>query len=124
MTDEPPDRGAVDLSVEMLFGLLLVIAVCLTVFEAVAYWHARNVFDDAASEGVRVAAAFDGGCEAGVAAARREIARRSSSWATDVEITCTDGPVVTMRITGATPGALGDALGFSADVVELAPKER
>ena len=112
------------MSIEMLFGLLLVIAVCLTMFEAVAYWHARNVLDDAASEGARVAAAFDGDCESGIAAARREIARRSSSWAREVAITCVDGPTVAVRITGATPGVLGDALGFTAAVVELAPKER
>lgn len=113
-----------DLSIEMLFGLILVIVVCMTIFEAVAYWHARNVFDDAASEGVRVAAAYDGTCADGVAAARSEIARHSSSWASDVSITCTDGPMVAIRITGTTPGVVGDALGFTASVLELAPKER
>ena len=117
------DRGAVDLSIEMLFGLVLVVVVLLAVFEAVAYWHARNVFDDAASEGARVAAAFDGDCDAGIAAARHEIAQRSASWADQVSITCTDGPTVMISIAGTTPGVLGDALGFRANVIELAPKE-
>lgn len=123
MTDRARDRGAVDVSIEMLFGALLVIIVCLTIFETVAYWHARNVLDDAASEGARVAAAYDGGCRAGIAAARSAIAR-SGSWADDVTVTCTEGPIVSIRIAGATPGVLGDALGFRADVVESAPKER
>jgi len=118
------DRGVVDVSIEMLFGLLLVLLVCLTVFEAVAYWHARNVFDDAASEGARVAAAYDGDCDAGIAAARRAIAQRSASWADDVSITCTTGATVVVRVSGTTPGVVGDALGFRAVVVEIAPKER
>lgn len=118
------DRGAVDTSVEMLFGLFFVLVVCLTIFEAVAYWHARNVFDDAASEGARVAAAYDGDCDAGIAAARREIAAHSSSWARDVSVGCIDGPTVTITVVGTTPGVLGDALGIHAQVVELAPKEQ
>ena len=64
------DRGAVDVSVQMLFGSVAVLFALLLVFEAVAFWHARNVFDEAAAEGARVAAAYDGTCDDGVAAIR------------------------------------------------------
>ena len=118
------DRGAVDVSVEMLFGTVAVLMALLVVFEAVAYWHARNVFDDAAADGARIAAAFDGTCDAGVAATRDAIARHAASWADDVEITCTDAPMVTLTVRGRTPGVVGDAVGMRAVVSEQAPKER
>lgn len=118
------DRGSVDVSIEMLFGAVLAIVVLLSMFEAAAYWHTRNVLDDAASEGVRVAAAFDGSCDDGIAAARAEIAARSSSWAQSATITCTDAPIVTVAIRGVTPGVLGGVVGYEADVRESAPKER
>lgn len=117
------DRGAVDVSIQMLFGLILVIFVMLIVFEAATYWHARNVFDDAASEGARVAAAYDGSCVAGVAAAQMVVLKSAGSWADDVSVECTEGPVVTVTVTGATPGVLGSAMGFRARVSESAPKE-
>ena len=41
------------------------LALVLLLVETVSFWHARNVFDEAAAEGARVAAAFDGSCAAG-----------------------------------------------------------
>ena len=117
------DRGAVDVSIQMLFGLMFVIFVMLLIFEAVTYWHARNVLDDAAAEGARVAAAFDGTCAAGVAAAQAVVSRTAGSWADDVVVTCTDGAVVAVTVSGTTPGVLGNAMGFHARVTETAPKE-
>lgn len=108
----------------MLFGLIAVIAVMLLLFEAVAYWHARNVFDEAASEGVRVAAAYDGSCADGIEAARASIARQAGAWATDVDITCVDGPMVTIEVSGTTPGVLSPSTGFHAQVAESTPRER
>ena len=107
----------------MLFGLVLVIFAMLLVFEAATYWHARNVLDDAAAEGARVAAAFDGSCADGVAAAQAAVARTAGAWADDVIVTCTDGAVVTVTVSGGTPGVLGNALGFRARATETAPKE-
>ncbi len=120
---EPRDRGAVDVSIEMLFGMVVVLLVLLTVFEAVAYWHARNVFDAAAAEGARVAAAFDGSCAEGVVAAQAELARAGGSWARGARVSCSDGAVVVVAVTGRTPGVLG-GMGMVATVAESAPKER
>jgi hypothetical protein len=118
------DRGAVDISIEMLFGMVAVMVALLMLFEAVAYWHARNVFDEAAAEGVRIAAAYDGSCTDGIDAARTSIARQAGSWATDVSISCVDGPMMTVRVSGQTPGVLGGSVGFTATVSESTPRER
>jgi hypothetical protein len=120
----PRDRGVVDVSIEMLFGMIAVIAVLLLLFEAVAYWHARNVFDEAAAEGVRVAAAYDGSCAAGIAATRELITRHAGSWASDLAISCSDGPMVTIAVSGRTPGVLASTVGFDARVAESTPSER
>lgn len=117
------DRGAVDVSIQMLFGMMAVIFVILLLFEVTAYWHARNVLDEAAAEGARVAAAYDGDCADGVAAARSQLRAVGGSWTSSVRISCVDGPIVTVSITGSTPGALG-SIGFKAAVSESAPKER
>jgi hypothetical protein len=118
-----PDRGAVDVSVEMLFGAMALLFTLLLLFEATTYWHARNVFDDAAAEGARVAAAYDGSCPDGVAAARQMVAGRAGAWGHGVRVTCTDGTTVTVTVEGRTPGVLGPALGIRARVSESAPKE-
>lgn len=118
------DRGAVDVSVEMLFGSVCVLIAVLLVFEATAHWHARNVFDDAASDGVRIAAAYDGSCDEGVAATRAAISRHATSWADEVEVVCADAALVTITVTGRTPGVVGDVLGMRARVAESAPRER
>jgi hypothetical protein len=111
-------------SIQMLAGSIAVLFVMLLVFEVVAYWHARNVFDDAAAEGARVAAAYDGSCTAGIAAARATVAHSAGSWAEGVEITCTGGPLVSVTVAGRTPGVLAGGLGMRARVTESAPKER
>jgi hypothetical protein len=117
------DRGAVDVSVQMLFGTMALLLSLLLVFESSAYWHARNVFDDAAAEGARVAAAYDGTCPEGVAAARAMISRHAGRWGNGASVTCTAGATVIVVISGSTPGVLGPHLGFRARVVESAPKE-
>lgn len=122
--DPHRDRGAVDVSIEMLAGMVAVIFVLLLLFEVVAYWHARNVFDDAAADGVRIAAAHDGTCADGIETARAAIARQAGSWAGSVDVVCTDGPLVTIAITGRTPGVLSGSLGYRASVAESAPRER
>lgn len=117
------DRGAVDVSIQMLFGMMAVIFVMLLIFEVTAFWHARNVFDEAAAEGARVAAAYDGTCAEGIAAARSLVRDAGGSWSAGVRVTCIDGPMVTVFVSGGTPGALG-RLGFKALASESAPKER
>lgn len=117
------DRGAVDVSIQMLFGAMFVLLTMLLVFEATTYWHARNVLDDAAAEGARVAAAFDGTCSSGVAAAYALVQRSAGSWADGVTVACTEGAMVVVTVSGNTPGVLGNALGFRAHATETAPKE-
>ena len=119
----PRDRGAVDVSIQMLFGLMLMVFAMLLIFEVVTYWHARNVLGDAAAEGARVAAAFDGKCAAGVAAAQAVVRQTAGNWADDVSVTCSDGPIVRVTVASGTPGVMGNALGFSAQATESAPKE-
>ena len=46
------------------------------------------------------------------------------SWAEGVGVTCTEAALVTVTVSGRTPGVLGNALGFRAHVTETAPKER
>jgi len=118
------DRGAIDVSIEMMFGTIGLLLVLALLFEATAFWHARNILDDAASDGVRVAAAYDGTCAAGIAVAQSSIKRQARSWASAVDVTCTAGPVVTVTVRGRTPGMLVGSLGLTAQVSESAPKER
>jgi hypothetical protein len=93
------------------------------IFDTTAYWHARNVFDDAAAEGARVAAAQDGTCAAGVVAARRMITNHAGRWGRGAVVRCTQGDVVTVSISGRTPGVVSSGVGLRASVVESAPKE-
>jgi hypothetical protein len=118
------DRGAVDVSVQMLFGFLTVLVSLLLTVETVAYWHTRNVFDEAAAEGARVAAAFDGSCADGVAAANALVRRHASGWGSQVSVSCIDGPTVVVEVSGPTMGMAGSQLGLVARSVESAPKER
>lgn len=108
-----------------MFGAVAMICLVLLIVETVSFWHSRNVFDEAAAEGVRVAAAFDGTCGAGTSTARALLERRAGGWSAGVSIGCTetDG-IVTMTISGQTPGMLLDSAGFTATVTESAPRER
>jgi hypothetical protein len=119
------DRGVIDAGVETLFGGVAMIALVLLLVETVSFWHARNVFDEAAAEGARVAAAFDGACGDGTDTARALITRRAGGWSSGVGVSCgeSDG-IVTVTISGSTPGVLFDAVGFRASVTQSAPKER
>ena len=109
----------------MMFGTVFVIALVLLVIEAVGYWHARNILDEAAAEGARVAAAFDGTCGAGTAETNRLITARAQGWAQGAAPQCGEANnIVTMTVTSGTPGFLFDAVGFSVSVTQSAPRER
>lgn len=118
------DRGSVDVSIQMLFGAMTVIMVILLVFEAVAYWHARNVYDEAAAEAVRVAAAYDGTCEAAVAVATDMVHRHAGEWSSTVSVECRQGDTVVVSVSGNSPGVLSGSFGFRVSASETAPKER
>ena len=115
----------VDAGLETLFGGVAMIALVLLLVETVSFWHARNVFDEAAAEGARVAAAFDGTCAEGTATTQALIARRAGGWSSGVDVSCSESDgIVTVMVSGSTPGVLFDAAGFTASVTESTPKER
>ena len=119
----PDDRGSIDVSIQMLFGVMCVLLVLGAIFESTAYWHARNVYGEAAAEGARVGAAFDGDCAVAVRAATSMVTDHAGSWGTGATVACTEGAVVTVTVSGPTPGLLGAALGFQARVRDVVPKE-
>jgi hypothetical protein len=109
----------------MMFGGVAIIFFILLIVEVTAYWHARNIFEEAAAEGVRIAAAYDGDCPQAVAAAEAIVVRRAGNWADGVDVDCsTVGGTVTVVVFGATPGVLSGAVGYTARVSESTPKER
>jgi ribose/xylose/arabinose/galactoside ABC-type transport system permease subunit len=118
------DHGSVDVSVQMLLGFMTVLVAVLLTVETVAYWHTRNVYDEAAAEGARVAAAFDGTCTDGIAAATALVRQHAPGWGSQVVVSCTDGPTVVVVVSGPTMGFAGAHLGLTARTAEAAPKER
>ena len=78
-----------------------------------------------AAEGARVAAAFDGTCTAGSSTARTLLERRAGGWSSGVTVGCSEvAGIVTITISGTTPGVLFDSAGFTATVTQSAPRER
>lgn len=119
------NRGAADGGLEIMFGAVAMICFVLLIVETVSYWHSRNVFDEAAAEGARVAAAFDGTCAAGTSTARSLLERRAGGWSSGVSVGCSEADgIVTITISGTTPGVLFDSAGFTATVTESAPREQ
>ena len=118
------DQGSVDVAVQMLFGSMAFLMVLVLIFETTAYWHARNVFDDAAAEGARVAAAQDGTCAMGVAATRRMIDQHAGRWGRGASVRCTGTSMITVVVSGPTPGVASSAIGMHATVRAVTPKER
>jgi hypothetical protein len=108
MSAQRDDRGAVDVSVQMLFGMIALLFTLLLVVE---------------TEGARVAAAFDGTCALGVAAARSAIATHGGGWARGATVSCTSGTTVSVTVEGRTPGVVAPMLGMRVRVTESAPKE-
>ena len=115
----PRDRGAVDVSVQMLFGSVAVLLVLLLIVETVVFWHTRNVFQEAASEGARVAAAFDGDCTRGISAATDMVERSASGWSSALRVDCTQGATVRVAVKGRSAGIVS----FTVDAIATAPKE-
>lgn len=108
----------------MMFASVTTIVGLLVVTEAAAYWHTRNVYDEAASEGVRIAAAYGGDCDLGADAATSMVQRHGGSWADGVEVECTAGDVVTLTVRGRSAGFLAGSGGYEVAVSASAPKER
>lgn len=118
------DRGLVD-GIESLFAALFLIMLFLFFAQVVVWWHARNILEQAAAEGARIAASMDGSCD-DAPGASGELARRiGGGWVESLEVTCTGdtpGELVTVRLTANTPAFfLPGSLGVAA--VANAPEE-
>lgn len=111
------------MSIQTLFGMMLALGAMLLVVEASAFWHARNVFAEAAAEGARVAAAFDGTCQQATLAARQMVESHASGWASGLTVRCQQGVMVSVTVSGRTPGVLSGSLGFRATAREVVPRE-
>lgn len=116
-------RGAVD-AVEMLFLGVGLIALFLFVVELGAYWHAKNVLEEAAASGAQAAAAFDGDCADGRAAAAAFARERGGTWADTVSVTCRAGETVTVAIGARSPGLVFGTTGFTVSARASAVEER
>ena len=118
------DRGLVE-GIESLFAALFLILLFLFFAQVVVWWHARNILEQAAAEGARIAASMDGSCD-DAPDASGELARRiGGGWVESLEVTCagdTPGELVTVRLTANTPAFfLPGSLGVAA--VANAPEE-
>jgi hypothetical protein len=116
-------RGAVD-AVEMLFLGVGLIAVFLFVVELGAYWHAKNVLEEAAASGAQAAAAFDGDCGDGRAVAAAFARERGGGWADAVTVTCRTGETVTVTVGARSPGLVFGTSGFTVSARASAVEER
>jgi Flp pilus assembly protein TadG len=98
------DAGLVG-AIEMLFLWMIMLAVFYFLVEVTAYWHVRNVLEEAAAQGAQVASAFDGDCNLADAAVR-QAARRGGGWTRDLTITCTANDPVRVTVTASSPAIL------------------
>jgi hypothetical protein len=117
------DGGAID-AVEMLFLGAGLIALFLFIVELGAYWHAKNVLEEAAASGAQAAAAFDGDCADGRAAATAFARDRGGAWADGVTVSCAAGEVVTVTVGARTPGLVFGTAGFAVSARASAVEER
>jgi hypothetical protein len=117
------DGGAVD-AVEMLFLGVGLIALFLFVVELGAYWHAKNVLEEAAASGAQAAAAFDGDCADGRASAASFARERGGGWADAVTVTCRSGEVASVAVHAHSPGLVFGSVGFSVSARASAVEER
>lgn len=118
------DRGLAD-GVEHLFAATFLILLFLFIAQVVVWWHARNILEQAAAEGARVAAAADGSCGDAPDAASSIAERIGGGWVESISVSCggdSTGGLVTVRVSGNTPAFfLPGSLAVSA--VANAPEE-
>jgi hypothetical protein len=117
------EGGAVD-AVEMLFLGVGLIALFLFVVELGAYWHAKNVLEEAAASGAQAAAAFDGDCADARTSAASFARERGGGWADAVSVTCRAGDVATVTVHARSPGLVFGSVGFAVSARASAVEER
>jgi len=120
------DRGLVE-GIEALIGAFFLILLFLFISQVVVWWHARNILEQAAAEGARVAAAADTTCDDAPDAAANMAQRLSADWVATIRVNCTgnddvEGSLMTVTVSGNTPAFLFPGrLGVSATA--SAPEE-
>jgi Flp pilus assembly protein TadG len=87
------DRGAAR-SVEMVLVVPILLAMVMLILQSAVWWHARNLVEQAAAEGARAAAAFDGDCADATADATAYVASVGGQWVGTPAVTCTEGTTV------------------------------
>ena len=105
-----------------MFLMLLFLFFC----QVIVWWHARNILEQSAAEGARVAAAADGSCADATSAAASIATRIGGGWVKSLQVSCTgdnsEGDLITVRVTADTPAFfLPGSLSVSA--VANAPEE-
>jgi hypothetical protein len=120
------DRGMTD-GIEILFGALFIMVMFLFLCQVVVWWHARNILEQSAAEGARIAAAANASCADADGAAKAITARLGGTWTKGVTVTCTggatEGEIVRVVVTANTPAFfLPGSLPVSA--LATAPEER
>lgn len=118
------DRGLAD-GVEHLFAAAFLILLFLFIAQVVVWWHARNILEQAAAEGARVAAAADGSCGDAPGAASSIADRIGGGWVKSLSITCggdSAGGLVTVRVSANTPAFFLPG-SWSVSAVANAPEE-
>ena len=119
------DRGSAS-AIESLFAGLFLVLLFLFFAQVVVWWHARNILEQAAAEGARVAAAADGSCADAPAAASAIAARIGGGWARSATTACRsgagEGAIVVVTVHATTPAFfLPGSLGVTATAT--APRE-
>ena len=120
------DRGLVE-GIEALIGGFFLILLFLFISQVVVWWHARNILEQAAAEGARVAAAADTNCDDAPDASVTMAQRLSNDWVATIRVDCTgdddtEGSLMTVTVSGSTPAFLFPVrLGVSATA--SAPEE-
>lgn len=87
-------EGGAARSVELVLAVPALIAMVMLVLQAAVWWHARNLLEQAAAEGARAAAAFDGDCGDAQADASAYTSSVGGRWVSPARVTCTAGATV------------------------------
>ncbi|MEL6893460.1 MAG: TadE/TadG family type IV pilus assembly protein [Actinomycetota bacterium] len=120
------DRGLVE-GIEALIGGLFLILLFLFISQVVVWWHARNILEQAAAEGARIAAAADTDCTHAPDAATAMALQLADNWVRSLSVDCTgddttEGALITVTVSASTPAFLfPGSLGVTATA--SAPEE-
>lgn len=120
------DRGLVE-GLEALSGGFFLLLFFLFIAQVVVWWNARNILEQAAAEGARVAAAADTSCDEAPDAVTSMATRLGGDWVDHIQISCsgdddTEGAIMTVTVHGRTPAFMFPvSLGVTATAA--APEE-